>query len=49
MKDIPENMCLSLGFEAVLKPGRVPVRPLLDVLRLELALWPPGWGHKGIL
>lgn len=49
LKDIPENMCLSLGFEAVLKPGRVPVRPLLDVLRLELALWPPGWGHKGIL
>lgn len=43
LKDIPECMCLSLGFEAVLKAGGVPVRPLRDVLRLEPALWPPGW------
>ena len=28
LKDILENMCLSLGFEAVLKAGGVPVRPL---------------------
>ena len=28
LKDILENMCLSLGFEAVLKAGGVHVRPL---------------------
>lgn len=41
LKGIPENVCLSCGFEALFNAGWVPVGALWYVLRLEPALQPP--------
>lgn len=45
LKGVLESLGLRRGFEAIFKAGRVLVRSLRDVPRLELALWPPGWSQ----